>query len=299
MYAHSRTLRQKAALAALACGIAGVAVLGAPPGSPAQSSLAASSSSGGKATASKGGKATASAGGVAAPADPKISDVVCLRQCVGGRKATPGARVRVKGAFLHYTSTVVFRGSDGPLPARYSYRDEDTVHTVVPRGAVSGRPYVIDSRGVRSNRSPHVLKVLPVSAIPEAIFPVRGPHQYWDGWGAGRGHQGTDVGAACGTRLVAAMAGRVQYKAYHGAAGNYVVIDVKGQNVDQAYMHLLQPTPLRVGQRVSAGQPVGAVGETGNARGCHLHFEYWVGDWYGGGHPVDSEPYLRKWDRGS
>ena len=37
----------------------------------------------------------------------------------------------------------------------------------------------------------------------------------------------------------------------------------------------------------------------GDAVGCHLHFEYWSGDWYGGGHPVDSEPFLRRLDRKS
>jgi murein DD-endopeptidase MepM/ murein hydrolase activator NlpD len=241
----------------------------------------------------------ASGGGLVAPGMPSVEDVVCLKRCVGGRTATPGAAVQVKGTSLDFVTRVVFRGADGPIRSRSTYRNPYRVKAIVPKGALTSRPYVISGRGGKSNRSPHALKVVPRSSLPEQIFPVRGRHEYWDGWGAGRGHEGTDVGAACGTPLVAAVDGRVEYRAYHGAAGNYVVIDMKNSPNDQMYAHLLKPAPVRVGQSVSAGQRIGSVGETGNASGCHLHFEYWKGDWYGGGHPIDSEPYLRALDRKS
>ncbi len=128
------------------------------------------------------------------------------------------------------------------------------------------------------------------------VFPVRGRHQYWDGFGAGRNHEGVDVGARCRTKLVATETGRVQYKAYHELAGNYVVVDVKGQAIDYAYMHLAKPASVRVGQRLRAGQFVGVVGDTGDATGCHLHFELWTDDWYNGGAPFDPLPYLKRWD---
>ena len=134
------------------------------------------------------------------------------------------------------------------------------------------------------------------------IFPVRGRHDYGGSgaqYGAGRGgrsHQGHDVFAKCGKKLVAARAGRVQYSGYHGAAGNYIVIDGTATNVDYAYMHLAEPSPFREGDKVSTGQRIGAVGETGNAHGCHLHFELWRGGWYEGGSAFDPEPSLRLWD---
>jgi murein DD-endopeptidase MepM/ murein hydrolase activator NlpD len=239
------------------------------------------------------------AGGVVAPGDPRVADVVCVTKCVSGRKATPGSTVVVKGAALEYVSGVVFRGAEGSLRVRPASIGSVRVRAVVPREAMSGRPFVVDFRGERSNRSPKRLSVLPRSAIPVEVFPVRGPHQYWDGFGAGRGHQGMDIGAACGTRLVAARTGRVEYRAYHGAAGNYVVIDNRDSNTDFAYMHLAAPAPVRVGQSVAAGETIGRMGDTGNASGCHLHFEFWVGDWYGGGHPVDPERFLRGLDRRS
>jgi murein DD-endopeptidase MepM/ murein hydrolase activator NlpD len=115
------------------------------------------------------------------------------------------------------------------------------------------------------------------------IFPVRGKHDFGGAgarFGAGRSghsHQGHDVFAECGTPMVAARGGRVKFKQFHAAAGNYVVIDGAGTDIDYAYMHLAEPTPFQVGDRVYTGQRIGSVGETGNARGCHLHFELWSG----------------------
>ena len=134
-------------------------------------------------------------------------------------------------------------------------------------------------------------------------FPILGRHEY--GMGAGRfgaarsghTHQGQDVMAACGTPLVAARGGRVQYSGYQSAAGNYIVIDGKGTPNDFMYAHMAEPSPLKTGDTVRTGQPIGIVGDTGDAQGCHLHFEMWSPPgWYEGGSPFDPLPYLQKWD---
>jgi murein DD-endopeptidase MepM/ murein hydrolase activator NlpD len=135
------------------------------------------------------------------------------------------------------------------------------------------------------------------------IFPIRGRHNYGgpgSEFGAGRAghiHQGQDVFAKCGTRMVAARGGRVKFKQYHAAAGHYLVIDGDGTEVDYVYMHLDQPSPFSEGDRVYTGQTIGAVGDSGNADGCHLHFELWSGPgWYDGGKPFDPLPSLQAWD---
>ncbi len=108
-----------------------------------------------------------------------------------------------------------------------------------------------------------------------AIFPVDGRHDYWDGFGAGRNHAGQDVGASCGTPLRAAEPGTVSTKAYDGGGyGYYVVIDVKGSSRQELYSHLRAKATVRQGEHVETGQRIGKVGESGNAVGCHLHFEY-------------------------
>jgi hypothetical protein len=135
-------------------------------------------------------------------------------------------------------------------------------------------------------------------------FPIMGAHEFsLDGgrFGAARSghtHQGQDVMAACGTPLVAARGGIVQYSAYEANAGNYIVIDGRGSPDDFMYAHLAEPSPLQAGETVRTGQPIGIVGDTGDASACHLHFEMWgAPGWYEGGSPFDPLPYLEKWDR--
>ena len=134
-------------------------------------------------------------------------------------------------------------------------------------------------------------------------FPILGPHDYGGPEGrfgaarSGHTHQGQDVMADCGLPLVAARGGRVQYSGFEGAAGNYIVIDGRGSSYDFAYMHLAEPSPLQTGETVRTGQPIGVVGETGDATACHLHFEVWTAPgWYEGGSPIDPLPFLKKWD---
>ena len=97
--------------------------------------------------------------------------------------------------------------------------------------------------------------------------------------------------------MVAARAGTVRYAGYESSAGYYVVIDGRGSGRDMAYMHLMRPSRFATGQKVRTGQRIGEVGETGNAVGCHLHFEIWTAPgWYVGGSPIDPLPSLERWD---
>jgi murein DD-endopeptidase MepM/ murein hydrolase activator NlpD len=134
-------------------------------------------------------------------------------------------------------------------------------------------------------------------------FPILGAHEY--GMSAGRfgaarsghTHQGQDVMAACGLPLVAARGGTVQMSTWDDAGGNYVVIDGRGTPNDFMYAHLAEPSPLKEGETVRTGQPIGIVGDTGDAQGCPLHFEIWgAPGWYEGGSPFDPLSYLQKWD---
>src|SRR6185312_10179951 len=88
-------------------------------------------------------------------------------------------------------------------------------------------------------------------------FPILGPHAFGTGaaaFGGGRGHQGQDVFAACGTPLVAARGGVVQFKQYHARAGYYVVIDGARTGTDYAYMHLKEAAHVGTGDKVKTGQ---------------------------------------------
>jgi murein DD-endopeptidase MepM/ murein hydrolase activator NlpD len=130
-------------------------------------------------------------------------------------------------------------------------------------------------------------------------YPVPSRHSYGDGVGAGRGHQGQDVFAKCGKRVLSARGGRVQDRGRHSSAGNYLVIDGRRTRTDYVYMHLRGNALARQGERIANGERIGKVGQSGNAVGCHLHFEMWSGPGYyeGGSFMRSVTKHLRRWDR--
>lgn len=196
---------------------------------------------------------------------------------------------------------VVAHWDVGAIPA-------GTVQSITWDATVAGKP------APEGRYEFHVAEAQPATAVRAAaappaaasflylghVFPVRGPHTYGDGFGAARSghtHEGVDVMADCGVPLVAARGGVVKYKGTHSAAGNYLVIDGAQTGVDNAYMHLREPSPLKKGDTVLTGQPIGFVGRTGDATACHLHFEEWSAPgWYTGGHAFDPMADLKAWD---
>jgi murein DD-endopeptidase MepM/ murein hydrolase activator NlpD len=131
-------------------------------------------------------------------------------------------------------------------------------------------------------------------------FPLPAKHDYGDGIGAGRNHQGVDVFAKCGKPVLAARAGKVQASQYHSAAGYYVVVDGRKTGVDYVYMHLSRKGLPKKGEKVKTGEKLGFNDDTGNASGCHLHFEMWSAPgWYEGGSVMDPMKSLKKWDKWS
>lgn len=136
------------------------------------------------------------------------------------------------------------------------------------------------------------------------MYPIRGPHadrgqigQFGVPRNGGRTHQGFDVNAPCGTRLVAARGGTVVRSRFDPVLyGHEVIIRGVLDGRTYRYAHLRTTPAVRRGDRVRTGATLGSVGDTGNARttGCHLHFE--LRDRRG--RLLDPGPHLREWDRG-
>lgn len=89
-----------------------------------------------------------------------------------------------------------------------------------------------------------------------------------------RPHNGTDLRAPMGSRILAAADGRVTRVAYQARGyGHYVEIDHGlGRKTLYAHMQRVQKG-IRPGVRVEKGQLIGFVGRTGLATGPHLHYE--------------------------
>jgi hypothetical protein len=145
----------------------------------------------------------------------------------------------------------------------------------------------------------------------QIVFPVIGAARLTNSFGDARGqgaHQGEDIMSVRRALAVAAEAGRVRFHTGSGRAGCMLYL-YANSGWKYLYVHLNNdltarndnrggcvngvafPKGLKDGQRVSAGQPVGFVGDSGDANGVepHLHFEM---------HPpgrgaVDPAPYLK------
>lgn len=87
-------------------------------------------------------------------------------------------------------------------------------------------------------------------------------------------HDGTDFGVACGEGMRASGDGTVISKYYSSVYGNRLYVNmgqVNGKNLTVVYNHA-SGYRVDVGDRVSTGEIVGYVGDTGWSTGCHLHY---------------------------
>jgi murein DD-endopeptidase MepM/ murein hydrolase activator NlpD len=134
------------------------------------------------------------------------------------------------------------------------------------------------------------------------VFPVQGAVDFGEGdarfgaWRGGRKHEGQDVFAPEGTSLLAALDGVVLETGDDGGRGNYVAIFSPQLRATYVYLHMRRPSRAQPGERVRAGDRMGAIGCTGSCFGDHLHFELRRGRGTQGA-PVDPLPLLRRWKR--
>lgn len=89
-------------------------------------------------------------------------------------------------------------------------------------------------------------------------------------WSSGH-HTGLDFATAIGTPVMSALAGKVVEAGWDGAYGNRIIVR-HDKGIETLYAHL-SSTSVSVGDKVTRGQRIGAVGVTGNTSGPHLHFE--------------------------
>ena len=86
-------------------------------------------------------------------------------------------------------------------------------------------------------------------------------------------HTGTDFSVACGTPVFAAHSGTVHVLTDQSWSGRWLVqVEVAPGRLTTWYAHM-EAITVAAGDWVRAGEAVGAVGQEGNATGCHLHFE--------------------------
>src|SRR5436305_11136935 len=143
------------------------------------------------------------------------------------------------------------------------------------------------------------------------IFPILGAAHYTDDFGAprpGGPHQGIDIVAAKKSFALAAEAGKVEFWTTSASAGCMLYL-YGASGTTYYYIHLNNDLTrgndnrgkcvagtayapgLKDGAKVAAGQPIGFVGDSGDANGIHAHLHFEV-------HPdgkgaTDPFPYLK------
>lgn len=98
--------------------------------------------------------------------------------------------------------------------------------------------------------------------------PTQGASTYHEGIDIARPSSGENIE---GTAIIASADGIVEISKYSNSAGNYIVINHEN-GYKTRYLHNASNI-VSVGDRVSRGQVIGYLGNTGNSTGPHLHFE--------------------------
>jgi murein DD-endopeptidase MepM/ murein hydrolase activator NlpD len=116
------------------------------------------------------------------------------------------------------------------------------------------------------------LMSLPAAATIISPF---GTRRSYNGGAFDRFHSGTDFAGAPGTPVLASAPGRIVLADTLNVRGMATIIN-HGWGVYTGYWHQSQQY-VQVGDTVTTGQVIGAIGSTGRVTGAHLHWELWVG----------------------
>lgn len=136
-----------------------------------------------------------------------------------------------------------------------------------------------------------------VAIVPRVSYPVANVSTS-SGWGprtcsggpCTRFHEGLDYPGAAGAPIKSIAAGTVRFVGMDGNYGNKVVVDhvIDGVAHTSVYAHMQHGSfAVRAGQKISRGQSIGRIGNTGRSYGNHLHLEVHVN-----GVPVNPAPWL-------
>ena len=108
-------------------------------------------------------------------------------------------------------------------------------------------------------------------------MPVKGSFRYTSGFGPrwGQMHRGVDLAAKSRSPIYATGDGVVTQAGWNGGYGRVVYIKHEF-GVETRYAHLAR-IRVKKGQRVSRGQKIGDMGNSGRSTGTHLHYEVRVG----------------------
>ncbi|WP_300549244.1 M23 family metallopeptidase [Roseovarius sp.] len=167
-------------------------------------------------------------------------------------------------------------GQGGPLtPLSFSTRGEAPSPDAERANRILGQMDELNLYRIAAQKAPFAI-------------PVKNAFRFTSGYGMrwGRMHQGTDFAAAHGTPIHSTADGVVTHAGWLSGYGR--LVKVKHEfGIETRYAHLSK-IRVKVGQRVSRGEQIGDMGNSGRSTGTHLHYEVRVG-----GKPVNPMIYIK------
>jgi len=166
------------------------------------------------------------------------------------------------------------------LAVEYQSRDKRLEAVWFDRGNGEGDYYNFEGRTLRKAflRSP-----MEFTRISSG-FTLGRRHPVFRDW---RAHRGIDYAAPAGTKIRTIGDGVVEFAGVQRGYGNVVIVK-HDKDRSTLYAHMSRVAPaITEGSKLTQGQVIGFVGQTGWASGPHLHFEFLVN-----GEPNDPEAVL-------
>jgi murein DD-endopeptidase MepM/ murein hydrolase activator NlpD len=139
-------------------------------------------------------------------------------------------------------------------------------------GATAANDATARANGILDELDRINLYRIAVGRVPFAM-PVVDPFRYTSGFGSrwGRMHEGVDMAGPIGTPIYATADGVVIEAGWASGYGRLVKVQHEF-GIETRYAHL-NAIHVEVGQRVSRGEHLGDMGNSGRSTGPHLHYE--------------------------
>lgn len=169
-----------------------------------------------------------------------------------------------------------YTGQGGPLlPLSFSTRGEEPTLDMMRANRILNQMDQLNLYRIAAQKAPFA-------------SPLKDPFRFTSGFGYrwGRLHAGTDFAAPHGTPIYSTADGVVIHADWLSGYGRLVKIQHEF-GIETRYAHMSK-IRVKVGDRVSRGQRIGDMGNTGRSTGTHLHYEVRVG-----GEPVNPMIYIK------
>ncbi|WP_298709604.1 M23 family metallopeptidase, partial [Chitinophaga sp.] len=199
-------------------------------------------------------------------------------------------QVKPAGSLLVFTD-LWQPASDGGSPQHLA--SADTLRTLQYDVERDGR-FILRLQPELLNNVEYTIQIV---TRPSLAFPVPGKSNARIGsfWGAARdggarSHEGVDIFAKRRTPVVAAADGHVTRTGENNLGGKVVFMRPAQRDISLYYAHL-DSQLVQPGQRVSAGDTLGLIGNPGNARNTEPHLHFGI---YTASGAVDPLPYIQQ-----